>query len=129
VELDESKDLNYTVLVDRDIADQFWIKHFLRARTKDPLCRLVLLVTYPQINDWDPKQRNDIEFDAIVRNTGGKQDIVFKRHALQILRDASSYNVVSAVDGNYAAREMYRTERVPFVFDQKGHLEIMEDYL
>lgn len=113
---------NYAILVDQSAMNENWSLDFVRARAKDPLCRLILLVDYPDTMDYDSYQWAGVEFDVIVRNSGLKRTPEFKIHALSIIKDASDYNIVAAVETTRIMREVYFNDGVPFVFDEKGSL-------
>lgn len=74
---------------------------------------LVLLVSYPDYNDFVPSERSLPElpeFDAVIRNTGRKREVDFKLNALGILRDVSISRPVVALEGNYSARQSFMVE-------------------
>lgn len=86
--------------------------------------RLVLLVPNPDLNDYDPTEpvesrtvpsrpitephQEPLEFDVVIRNTGGKTTQEFKQHAMDIIRDVSTMLPVITLDGDLAMNKIYR---------------------
>lgn len=116
--------MNQTILVDWRLYRQNpYTQDFVTAR--EGQARMVLLVSDPLSHDYDHEQaladaetRPDhttvpyIEWDAVIRNTGGLDDVDFKKKALNILQDASDLVPVIGLDIDYRVNKMYRGQGV-----------------
>lgn len=75
-------------------------------------CRLVLLVENPATNDFDHDVHSDIEWDAVIRNTGALDNVKFKTTALNVLIDVSNLDVVVGLDSSAPVQRMYKANKV-----------------
>lgn len=73
--------------------------------------RFVLLVSDP-VNDnyeyGDYPELPAVNWDAVIRNSGGLEDVMFKAMAVDVLQNASSLQPVIALDPNPLVDKMYR---------------------
>jgi hypothetical protein len=113
--------MNQTILVDWRLYRQNpYTQDFVTAR--EGQARMVLLVSDPLSHDYDHEEANAhtgdlesvpyIEWDAVIRNTGGLEDVDFKKKALNILQDASDLVPVIGLDIDYRVNKMYRGQGV-----------------
>ena len=123
--------MNQTILVDwRLFRQNPYTQNFVKAR--EGQARMVLLVSDPLSNDYDheeasklaeanesdpgtefgPRNPPYIEWDAVIRNTGGLPDVDFKKKALNVLQDASDLEPVIGLDIDYRVNLMYRGQGV-----------------
>lgn len=94
---------------------------------REDSARLILLVNDPESDDYVhpadvtadtfvPKNivfpMPDIEWDAVIRNTGKLDVVDFKTKALSILKEASNINPVIGLDANHEVNAMYRKSGV-----------------
>lgn len=118
--------MNATIIVDWPLfKDNPWVQDFIRER--EGMARMVLVVPTPNTDDytWDehppgldnPPVQNgqqmlypmpEIAWDAVIRNSGNLQNVVFKATALSVIQDASTMEPVIALDPDHAVNEMYR---------------------
>ena len=73
--------------------------------------RMVLLVSDPQRNDYEYEAHFGIpyvEWDAVVRNSAGLNNVAFKATALTVLQDSSTLVPVIGLDANNTVNSMYR---------------------
>lgn len=95
------------ILVDWELYSQnTYTQDFVIAR--EGQARLIMLVPYPSTHDFDIED-SDIEWDAVIRNSGGKENVVFKAAALDVIQNASSMLPVIALDGDILINKMYRS--------------------
>lgn len=101
---------NTAILVDWTLfSNNPYIQDFVDARKAQ--ARLVLLVEDPENNDYEhdfSPAVPDIEWDAVIRNTGGLTDVVFKATALSVIQDASNMIPVIGLDYKKHINELYR---------------------
>lgn len=99
--------------------DSFCPNGGLNAEKIDALSKLckvydiVVLVTYPDFNDYYTQESFTLlpkEPVAVLRNTGFKRDLEFKKKAYEIMRDASLSIPVAFYDLNYTAANFYYGE-------------------
>lgn len=109
--------MNQTILVDWRLYRQNpYTQDFVTAR--EGQARMVLLVSDPLSHDYDHEEALAepavpyIEWDAVIRNTGGLEDVDFKKKALNILQDASDLVPVIGLDIDYRVNKMYRGQGV-----------------
>ena len=63
--------------------------------------RLVLLVPFPELNDYNFTEEQDaVHWDVIIRNTGDKSSSEFKYNAMSIIRDVSTTIPIIALDSD-----------------------------
>ena len=77
--------------------------------------RMILLVQAPELHDYEYTDDNDpwfVEWDAVIRNTGGLDVVKFKQKALEIIQDVSNLDPVIALDKNSRVNSMYRAHGV-----------------
>ena len=102
--------MNQAILVDWALYhNNAFTQNFIEARKGQ--ARMVLLVSSPNKDDYEPETAShlpDIEFDAVIRNTGNLTDVAFKATALSVIQDASNLVPVIALDGNRDNNLMYR---------------------
>ena len=89
---------------------------------RDGQAKLVLLVSDPERDDYDPLSPYftearvfpvpDLEWDVIIRNSGGLDNVTFKTKALGVLHEASDLRVVIGLDVNHDINKMYRDQGV-----------------
>lgn len=93
------------------------IQRFLHAR--DGQAQFVLLVDDPKTDDYDhtstvpePLSNICVEFDTVIRNTGGLSSVKFKKRAFEVLRELSNLKIVIALDPSDSLSEWYREQGV-----------------
>lgn len=104
--------MNSTILVDWALLRTHQdTQNFIAQR--EGQANMVLLVSQPKTDDFDHDPENhpgvpDIQWDAVIRNTGGLPDVVFKATALTVLQDSSNLEPVVGLDPAYEVNNMYR---------------------
>lgn len=109
--------MNQTILVDWPLfRSNPYTQDFIVNRIGQ--AKLVLLVPSPKTDDYehgelsDPSRTfvvPDIEWDAVIRNSGGLENVAFKATALDVLQTSSSLTPVIALDASNDINEMYRS--------------------
>lgn len=102
--------MNQTVLVDWSLfTANPYTQDFVASR--EGQARMVLLVSDPTVSDYNHETLPgvpDIEWDAVIRNTGALENVMFKATALSVIQDASNLIPVIALDANTEINRMYR---------------------
>lgn len=115
--------MNATILVDWTLFRTHpYVQDFVEARVGQ--ARMVLLVTDPTEDDFEfPDEsthlplttqtdivhpRPQIDWDVVIRNSGGADVVAFKATALSVIQDVSKLEPVIALDANRAVNDMYR---------------------
>lgn len=102
-----------TIIVDWPLfkANQ-WVQDFISERVGQ--ARMVLLVPEPEKSDFIFPEDGQLSFvqeinwDAVIRNSGGLDNVVFKATALSVLQEASDLEIVIAIEGDPNINDMYR---------------------
>lgn len=109
--------MNATIVVDWPLfSGNPWVQDFVS--TRQGHARMVLLVPNPDESDFifqgdeTPSDVPFVNWDAVIRNSGDLENVVFKATALSVLQDASDLEVVVALDTDSDVNEMYRAEGV-----------------
>lgn len=106
------------ILVDWDLyRTNPYTRDFVKDR--EGQARMILLVNDPATNDYihpaDTSPISDdpeIEWDAVIRNTGDKDVVKFKVTVLEIIKDVSNLDPVIGLDVNNIVNKHYRNEGV-----------------
>jgi len=100
------------ILVDWDLyRTNKHTQDFVKARQGQ--ARLILLVSHPAENDYEYGERpDDIEWDAVIRNTGTQGVVKFKYKALDIITSVSNLDPVIGLDASTAVNDLYRDSGV-----------------
>lgn len=78
---------------------------------------LILMVDNPETDDYEPKEfyeAPNLEFGAIIRNSGKLVNVVFKWRAVETLHAISNYNIVAGFDPSDHVCESYESLGVLF---------------
>lgn len=84
--------------------------------------QLVLLISDPVHNDFDPtssRWANGPEWAAVLTNTGGTKDLVFKTSALCVVQDMSNLLPVIALDDDLHVQQMFEDGGVLLAMGEK----------
>lgn len=106
------------ILVDWDLyRTNPYTRDFVKAR--EGQARMILLVSDPTEHDYDHPADGgpivddpEIEWDAVIRNTGDLDVVKFKVTALEIIMDVSNLDPVIGLDANNTINKHYRNEGV-----------------
>jgi len=109
------------ILVDYNLyAYNVSVRSWLSIRKRRaPETAFVLLVSDPAHEDYDAEDKRwnglgtvEMEFDAVIRNSGGKRDITFKLNALHVIKDVSNLIPVLALEEDLYVQQMFEDNGV-----------------